>query len=78
MRVSTPPKMTFSEITRRIKWKTSGRLIEEFPRFEEEILGRNFRERGYLCAAEGQMTEEMIRPCLEHHFEPNAYDGSPP
>ena len=26
--------------------------------------------RGYFCATVGQMTEEMIKQYLEHHFEP--------
>ena len=27
--------------------------------------------RGYFCATVGQVTEEMIKQYLEHHFEPN-------
>jgi len=32
--------------------------------------GRHFWARGYFCATVGQMTEEMIKQYLEHHFEP--------
>jgi len=31
--------------------------------------------RGYFCATVGQMTEEMIKEYLEHHFEPNPNDN---
>lgn len=29
---------------------------------------------GYFCATVGQMTEEMIKQYLEHHFEPKPND----
>jgi hypothetical protein len=32
--------------------------------------GRRFWEKRYFCATLGQMTEEMIKQYLEHHFEP--------
>nr|WP_281174032.1 transposase [Methylomicrobium agile] len=31
--------------------------------------GRHFWARGYFCATVGEMTEEMIKEYLEHHFE---------
>ena len=34
-------------------------------------IGRAFLARGYFCATVGQMTEEMIKKYLEHHFESN-------
>ncbi|MDS4029836.1 MAG: hypothetical protein RKO66_07160 [Candidatus Contendobacter sp.] len=33
--------------------------------------GRHLWTRGYFCATVGEMTEEMIKECLEHHFEPD-------
>lgn len=37
--------------------------------------GRHFWARGYFCATVGQVTEEMIKSYLEHHFEPNRDDN---
>jgi len=37
--------------------------------------GRHFLARGYFCATVGQMTEEMIKEYLEHHFETNPDDN---
>jgi putative transposase len=35
---------------------------------------RRFRGELYFCATVGQMTEEMIKAYLEHHFEPKPND----
>ena len=72
--VSAPPNMAPSEIMRRIKGNTSSRLFEEFPHLKKRYWGRHFWERGYFCATVGQMTDEMIKNYLEHHFEPNPND----
>lgn len=41
---------------------------------EVEVLGSAVWARGYFCARVGQMTEEMIKQYLDHHFEPSAND----
>jgi putative transposase len=56
---------------RRIKGRTSSKLFEEYPTLKKRYWGRHFWARGYFCATVGQMTEEMIRRYLDHHFEPN-------
>ena len=72
--VSAPPNMAPSEIMRRIKGRSSSKLFEEFPALKKRYWGRHFWARGYFCATVGQMTEEMIKEYLEHHFEPNPDD----
>ena len=71
--VSAPPTMAPSEIMRRIKGNTASRLFEEFPHLKKRYWGQ-LGHRGYFCATVGQMTEEMIKQYLEHHFEPNPND----
>ncbi len=73
--VSAPPTMAPSEIMRRIKGRTSSYLFEEFPQLKKRYWGQHFWARGYFCATVGQMTEEMIKQYLEHHFEPNPNDN---
>ena len=73
--VSAPPTISASEIMRRIKGKTSIRLFEEFPSLKKRYWGRHFWARGYFCATAGQVTEEMIKTYLEHHFEPAPDDN---
>ena len=43
--------------------------FEEFPHLKKKYWGRHFWARGYFCATVGDMTEEMIKNYLEHHFE---------
>ncbi len=69
--VSAPPEMAPSEIMRRIKGRTAHKLFEEFPTLKQRYWGRHFWARGYFCATVGEMTEEMIKEYLEHHFEPD-------
>jgi putative transposase len=73
--VSSPPEMAPSEIMRRIKGRTASKLFEEFPHVKKRYWGSHFWARGYFCATVGQMTEEMIKQYLEHHFEPNPSDN---
>ena len=73
--VSAPPNMAPSEIMRRIKGRTSSKLFEEFPHVKKRYWGQHFWARGYFCATVGQMTEEMIKQYLEHHFEREGDDN---
>ena len=58
-----------SEIMRRIKGRTSRKLMEEFPELKKRYWGQHFWARGYFCTTVGEMTEEMIKHYIEHHFE---------
>ena len=69
--VSVPPELAPSEIMRRIKGRTSSKLFEEFPALKKRYWGRHFWARGYFCATVGEVSEEMIKEYLEHHFEPD-------
>jgi putative transposase len=67
--VSAPPTMSPSEIMRRIKGRTSCKLLEEFPHLKKRYWGRHFWARGYFCVTAGELTRQMIEEYLEHHFE---------
>jgi putative transposase len=67
--VSAPPEIAPSEIMRRIKGRTSRKLMEEFPELKKRYWGQHFWARGYFCTTVGEMTEEMIKQYIEHHFE---------
>ena len=73
--MSPPPNLAPSEIMRRINGRTLSKLFEEFPHVKKRYWGQYFSARGYFCATVGQMTEEMIKQYLEHHFEPKADDN---
>jgi len=69
--VSAPPELAPSEIMRRIKGRSSSKLFEEFPSLRKRYWGQHFWARGYFCATVGDLTEDMIKAYLEHHFEPD-------
>lgn len=73
--VSSPPTLAPSETMRRIKGRLSSKLFEEISHIKKRYRGRPFWARGYFCAAVGQMTEEIIKRCLEHHFESDPNDN---
>ena len=72
--VSAPSNMAPSEIMRRIKGRSSSKLFESFPELKKRYWGRHFWARGYFCVTSGNVTDEMIKEYLEHHFEPKVND----
>ena len=73
--VSASPHMAPSAIMRRSKGRSASKLFEEFPLLKQRYWGRHCWARGYFCATAGQLSEEMIKEYLEHHFEPNPADN---
>ena len=73
--VSAPPNMAPREMMRRIKGRSARKLFEEFPELKRRYWGKHFWARGYFCVTVGQMTEEMVKNYLEHHFEANPNDN---
>lgn len=67
--LSAPPTISPSEIMRRLKGRSSEKLFEEFPHLKKRYWGRHFWARGYFCVTAGELTKEMIKEYLEHHFE---------
>ena len=67
--VSAPPQWAPSEIMRRIKGRTSGKLFAEYPRLKKRYWGRHLWARGYFCVTAGELTRDQIEEYLSHHFE---------
>ena len=73
--VSYPPKLSVSEIVRRLKGRSSKKIQEEFPQLGKRYWGRHFWGIGYAAFSSGHVTDEMIREYLEHHDKhPNHND----
>jgi len=70
--ISAPPTMSPSDIMRRIKGRSSTKLLEEFPHLRKRFWGRHLWARGYFGVTAGELTKEMITEYLEHHFEGKA------
>jgi len=46
------------------------KLFETFPELKKRYWGQHFWARGDFCVTSGEVTEEMIKNYIEHHFEP--------
>tara|TARA_R110001583_G_scaffold12927_4_gene56614 strand:+ start:16714 stop:16896 length:183 start_codon:yes stop_codon:yes gene_type:complete len=51
------------------------KLFENVPALKKRYWGRHFWARGYFSVTSGDVTEEMIKEYLEHHFEVNGDDN---
>ena len=67
--VFAPPTMSPAGITCRVKGRSSTKLLEEFPHLKKRFLGYHLWARGYFVVTAGELTREMIKEYLEHHFE---------
>lgn len=64
--VSVPPYHSVSQVMKRIKGKTSRRLLSESRILAREFLGRHLWARGYLAASLGNVTDEVIAPTYKY------------
>ena len=73
--LSAPPELAPSEIMRRIKGRSAAKIFESYPDLRKRYWGQHFWARGYFCATSGELSAEMIKSYLEHHFEPRLEDN---
>ena len=75
--VSYPPKLSVSEMVRRMKGRSSKRIQEEFPQLGKRYWGKHFWGIGYAAFSSGHVTDEMIKEYLKQHEKhPNHHDES--
>ena len=60
---------------RRIKGRSLMMLFESVPDLKKRYWGRHFWALGYFCVTLRELTEEMIKNYLEHHFESSVDDN---
>ncbi len=72
--VEYPPKLSLSNLVKRLKGRGSRRLQDEFPELKKKYWGRNFWAIGYGVWSTGNITEEMVQEYLEHHRDPSNGD----
>ena len=65
--VSYPPKLSVSEMMRRIKGRTSRKIQDEFPQLHKQYWGKHFWAIGYAAFSAGHITDEMIQEYLDNH-----------
>ena len=75
--VSLDPSISVSQLVQQMKGKTSRRLQMEFPELGKRYWGQRMWARGYFAVTTGNVTTEMIKEYIKHHFE-NKEDISDP
>ena len=76
MHVEYPPKLSISNLIKRMKGRTSRLLQREFPELKKRYWGRHFWAIGYGGWSTGNITEELVQAYLEHHRNPSNKDNT--
>lgn len=74
MHIEYPPKLSVSEIVKKLKGRSSRLLQQEFPHLKKRYWGQHFWATGYGAWSTGNITDEMVQEYLEHHRKPNDSD----
>jgi len=73
LHISYPPKLSVSDILKRLKGRSAKILLDEFPELKRRYWGGHLWAIGYGAWSTGNITDEMIQEYLEHHKEgPNS------
>ena len=67
LHLSYPPKLSISDMVKRLKGRSSRLLLSEFPELHRRYWGNHFWAIGYGCWSTGNLTEEMLNSYLDHH-----------
>ena len=63
--ISVPPYHSASHVMKRVKGKTSRRLLSESRILAKQCWGRHLWARGYFVASSGNVTDELIAEYIE-------------
>ncbi len=58
--VSVPPMIAVSELVKRLKGRSSRKMLQEYAELRREYWGRHLWARGYFVASTGNVTDEMV------------------
>lgn len=67
LHLSYPPKLSISELVKRLKGRSARLIMEEFPEMKKRFWGGHFWGIGYGVWSSGNITDEMIQVYLDHH-----------
>ncbi len=63
--VSVPPHLSVSELVKRVKGRSSRKLLQEYDDLRREFWGRHLWARGYFAASTRNVTDEIIADYIE-------------
>ena len=68
--VSSPPKLSVSDLAQYVKGRSSHVLQREFAELRRRYWGQHLWARGYFCASSGTVTDEMIKAYIAQQDVP--------
>ena len=68
--ISMPPKISMSDLMRKVKGRSSYLIQREFPALKKRYCGQRCWGRGYFSTTNGAITEEVVLQYLENHIDP--------
>ena len=63
--VSVPPQVSVSDLMRRVKGRSSRRMLDEFEELSRQYWGRHLWARGYFAVSSGNVTDTVIARYIE-------------
>jgi putative transposase len=75
MYIEYPPRVSLSDLVKRLKGRTSRRFQDEFPGLKKRYWGSHFWAIDYGVLSTGNITDEMVQEYLEHHRDPSNGDA---
>ncbi len=66
MFVSVPPHLSVSDLVKKLKGKSSWKVMSEFKTISKQYWGRHFWGRGYFAASSGNVTDEVIMEYIKN------------
>lgn len=67
LHVSYSPKLSISDLVRRLKGRSAKLLLDEFSELRRRYYGGHFWGIGYGAWSTGNITDEMVQEYLDHH-----------
>ncbi len=77
MHIEYVPKPALSDLLKRLKGRSSRVIQQEFPHLQKLYWGRHFWADVYGAWSIGNITEEAVQECLEHHRQQSNKDNNP-
>ena len=74
LHIEYEPKISISEIVKKLKWRTSRKIQQEFPEIWKRYWWKHFWWIWYWVWSTWVVSEELINQYLEHHRNPSNFD----
>lgn len=64
--MSVPLTLSVSKLVQLMKVRSSGKLLQEDRNLQKQYWGQHLWARGYFVVSSGNITDEMIKECIEN------------